>query len=211
MNCFAMKRVCTFFVVCLVWTALAGPAFALATGPTDQLRPTLAKLTGLLADPALKGEAHKKERREQIMASIKVGFDFKEMSRRILGQTWNEITAAEQDHFTELMTKLLENVYVGKLEGYSGQTIGYIGERVKGDRAQVSTVIENAGQQIPVHYIMTQKSEKWMVYDINIEGVSLVRNYMEQFKSILRTEKLAGLIKVLEEKNRSFETGGEAK
>ena len=145
------------------------------------------------------------------MASIKVGFDFKEMSRRILGQTWNEITAAEQDHFTELMTKLLENVYVGKLEGYSGQTIGYIGERVKGDRAQVSTVIENAGQQIPVHYIMTQKSEKWMVYDINIEGVSLVRNYMEQFKSILRTEKLAGLIKVLEEKNRSFETGGEAK
>lgn len=206
-----MKRIIALFVACLVMTGMNGQVLASAASPTDQLRPTLAKLTDLLADPALKGEARKKERREQIMASIKVGFDFKEMSRRILGPTWNDITAAEQDHFTELMTKLLENVYVGKLESYSGQTIGYVGERVKGDRAQVSTVIENAGQQIPVHYIMTQKSEKWMVYDINIEGVSLVRNYMEQFKSILRTEKLAGLIKVLEEKNRSFEKGGEGK
>lgn len=206
-----MKRIIALLVACLVMTGMNGQALASAASPTDQLRPTLAKLTDLLADPALKGEARKKERREQIMASIKVGFDFKEMSRRILGPTWNDITAAEQDHFTELMTKLLENVYVGKLESYSGQSIGYVGERVKGDRAQVSTVIENAGQQIPVHYIMTQKSEKWMVYDINIEGVSLVRNYMEQFKSILRTEKLAGLIKVLEEKNSSFEKGGEAK
>ena len=204
-----MKRIIALFVACLVITGINGQVLASAASPTDQLKPTLAKLTDLLADPALKGEGRKKERREQIMASIKVGFDFKEMSRRILGPTWNDITAAEQDHFTELMTKLLENVYVGKLESYSGQTIGYVGERVKGDRAQVSTVIENAGQQIPVHYIMTQKSEKWMVYDINIEGVSLVRNYMEQFKSILRTEKLAGLIKVLEEKNRSFEKGGE--
>jgi phospholipid transport system substrate-binding protein len=105
------------------------------------------------------------------------------------------------------MTKLLENVYIGKLENYSGQTIGYVSERVKGDRAQVSTLIEDNGVQIPVHYIMSLEDGKWMVYDINIEGVSLVRNYMEQFRSIIRTEKFEGLIKVLEDKNRSFESG----
>lgn len=177
------------------------------TSPMEQLRPTLSKLTKLLADPALKGEENKTARRAKIMSSIKEGFDFREMSRRILGSTWNEITSAEQDYFTEQMTKLLENVYIGKLENYSGQTIGYVSERVKGERAQVSTLIEDNNVQIPVHYVMALANGRWMVYDINIEGVSLVRNYMEQFRSILRTGKFSGLIKVIEDKNRAFAEG----
>jgi phospholipid transport system substrate-binding protein len=164
-------------------------------------------LTSVLADPELKGDHRKAERRAKIMSSIKKGFDFNEMCQRILGGTWHEISPDERARFTELMTKLLENVYIGKLETYSGQTIGYVSERVKGKRAQVSTLIEDNNLKIPVHYIMALENEKWMVYDINIEGVSLVRNYMQQFKSILRTEKFQGLIKVLEEKNQSFETG----
>jgi phospholipid transport system substrate-binding protein len=175
-------------------------------GPMEQLRPTLSKLTSVLTDPALKGDEWKVERRARIMNSIKQGFDFTEMCQRILGGTWNDISPDQRIQFTELMTKLLENVYIGKLETYSGQTIGYVSERVKGQRAQVSTLIEDNGLEIPVHYIMALENEKWMVYDINIEGVSLVRNYMQQFKSILRTEKFEGLIKVLEEKNKTFET-----
>lgn len=177
-----------------------------STGPTDQLRPTLNGLTAILANPELQGDKNKAERRTKIMASIKTGFNFREMSKRILGRSWKDISDADKDYFTELMTKLLENVYIGKLEGYSGQTVGYVDERIKGKRAQVSTLIEDDGIKIPVHYIMTLTGQKWMVYDINIEGVSLVRNYKEQFKSILRTEKFEGLIKVLEEKNASFET-----
>lgn len=197
----------TAVLALLVWFL---PQLVMAgAGPMDQLRPTLSKLTRVLADPGLKGEANKVERRSKIMDNIKAGFDFKEMSKRILGSTWNAITSAEQEHFTELMTKLLENVYIGKLENYSGQTIGYVDERVKGERAQVSTVIENNGVQIPVHYIMALTGGRWMVYDINIEGVSLVRNYMEQFRSILRTNKFEGLIQVIEEKNASFENGTE--
>jgi len=179
-------------------------------GPMEQLRPTLTKLTSVLADQELKGNVKKAERRAKIMDVIKEGFDFREMSRRILGSTWNSITSAEQDHFTKIMTKLLENVYIGKLESYSGQTIGYVSERVKGDRAQVSTLVEDRNMQIPVLYIMSLEKGQWMVYDINIEGVSLVRNYMEQFRSILRTEKFEGLIQVIEDKNRSFDEGKEA-
>lgn len=193
-------------IAVLIWLL---PQFAMAVpGPMEQLRPTLSRLTSVLADPGLKGEQKRVERRAKIMANIKAGFDFEEMSKRILGNTWNTITPDEQQHFTALMTKLLENVYIGKLENYTGQTIGYVSERVKGDRAQVSTLIEDNGVQIPVHYIMSLEDGKWMVYDINIEGVSLVRNYMEQFRSIIRTEKFKGLIKVLEDKNSSFETGG---
>lgn len=197
-----------FRAIVLSLMILVCPQLGLAdSSPMAQLRPTLAKLTKILADPDLKGETHKIERRGKIMESIREGFDFREMSKRILGSTWNSISRADQDNFTALMTKLLENVYIGKLENYSGQTIGYVGERVKGERAQVSTLIEDKNIQIPVHYIMAMENGRWMVYDINIEGVSLVRNYMEQFKSILRTQKFEGLIKVIEEKNKLFAEG----
>lgn len=198
------KRIYLLIVLCVVLGL--GPVAYGSEGPMAELKPTLKALTDLLADTSLKGDAHRVERRAKIMDAIKVGFDFQEMSKRILGRTWKEIQVEDQKHFTVLMTKLLENVYIGKLENYSGQEIEFLEERIKDDRAQVSTNIDNKGVKIPVHYILNFNGSKWMVYDINIEGVSLVRNYMEQFKTILRKDKFAGLIKVLEEKNKTFET-----
>ena len=173
-------------------------------GPTATLKPVLQDLTAVLADRSLKGKEHLAERRSKIMSQIKRGFDFREMSKRVLGPTWREIDDKEKDNFTKIMTKLLENVYIGKLESYSGESIEFVAETVKDNRAQVTTLIDNRDNKIPVHYIMRKNDAQWMVYDINIEGVSLVRNYQEQFKSILRTEKYAGLVKVLQDKNRSF-------
>lgn len=200
-----MKNVLSILIVLLMFPVSA--LRAAEQSPTADLKPVLGDLTAVLADASLKGDEHLAERRAKIMSQIKRGFDFREMSKRVLGKTWQEIGDKEQDHFTELMTKLLENVYIGKLESYSGQQIEYAAESVKGDRAQVSTYLENNGAKIPIHYIMRKTPEQWMVYDINIEGVSLVRNYQEQFKAILRQDKYPGLVKVLEEKNRSFETG----
>lgn len=183
------------------------PVVYAVESPMAQLKPTLKSLTDLLADERLKGDAHRDERRAKIMKAIKVGFDFEEMSKRILGRTWQEISTEERKYFTHQMIKLLENIYVGKLESYSGQQIDFLEERVKDKRAQVTTTIDNEGVKVPVHYILNLDDSRWMVYDINIEGVSLVGNYREQFKSILRTDKFSGLIKVIEEKNRSFEKG----
>jgi phospholipid transport system substrate-binding protein len=179
-------------------------------GPTEQLKPAIDNLIEILGDADLQGEASKSERREKIMAAISGGFDFREMSRRVLGRTWNRIDAQEQDYFVVQMTKLLENVYIGRLETYSGEAVEFVGERIKGKRAQVTTIIEQDSVKIPVHYIMQKEHDRWMVYDINIEGVSLIRNYMEQFRSILRTEKYEGLIKIIEEKNLSFAEGTES-
>jgi len=179
-------------------------AFAIQ-GPTEQLKPTLNVLVAILIDPSLKGDDHKVERRAKIMEHVRKGFDFREMSQRVIGKEWKSLPPEKQDHFQELFTKLLENAYIGKFEGYSGQEIKYLEERLKDERAIVSTQIENNGQEIPVDYIMIKKEEQWMVYDINIEGVSLVRNYMEQFKSILRRDQFDGLVKLLEEKNSVLE------
>ncbi len=197
-----MKKILLLFsLLCVV---SIGFAWAGEISPTEVLKPVLNDLTSVLGDPNLKGNEHLVERRKKIMSLIKRGFDFQEMSKRVLGKTWREIDDKEKDNFTALMTKLLENVYIGKLEGYSGETVEFVAETVKDDRAQVTTLIENNAVKLPVHYIMKKTDSGWMVYDINIEGVSLVRNYQEQFKSILRTEKYEGLVKVLQDKNQSF-------
>jgi len=182
-----------------IWVQAAEPG-----SPTEQLKPSLDSLVDILKDESLKGDAKKVERRRLIMKEISNGFDFREMSQRVLGRTWNTITPEQQDYFVVQMTKLLENVYVGKLETYSGEKVEFVEERVKGNRAQVTTLIEDQGVKLPVHYIMQKTGSKWMVYDINIEGVSLIRNYMEQFRSILRQNDYEGLVKIIEEKNLSF-------
>lgn len=173
-------------------------------GPTDALEPVLSELMVLLGDESLRGNENLVKRRSKVMASIERGFNFKEMSKRVLGRTWLTIDEKQKEYFTELMTKLLENVYIGKLEGYSDQTVEFVSEKIKGDRAQVTTYLVDNGIKLPVHYIMKTAGDHWLVYDINIEGVSLIRNYQQQFKSIIRKEKFEGLVKVLEEKNKSF-------
>jgi len=189
--------------LCLILSAYFSVAVALPS-PTESLKPTLDEIMGIITNPSMAGEAQKKGRRAQIMAVATKGFNFTEMSKRVLGKPWKEINQQQRDHFEKLFTKLLENAYIGKLEGYSGQEIVFKDERVKGTKAVVSTTVENNGIILPVHYIMIQKNTAWQVYDINIEGVSLIQNYREQFKSILRKDKFDGLVKQLEEKNTSF-------
>jgi phospholipid transport system substrate-binding protein len=196
----------TYTMLLLAVSAFGFASSALAIpAPTEEIKPTLNAIISILLDPALKGEENKIERRAKIMAHVNSGFDFREMSQRVIGKEWRELTPEKQDHFQKLFTKLLENAYIGKFESYSGQEIQFLGERIKDDRAIVATQIENNGQFIPIDYVMIKKEVKWMVYDINIEGVSLVRNYMEQFKAILRRDKFDGLVKLLEDKNSTFE------
>lgn len=185
----------------------AVPMYADQGGPTEQLKPTLQKLINIVKDPKFAGDAMKKERRDLIMTIVASSFNFSEMSKRVLGATWLEISNEEKESFTVQMTKLLENNYIGQLENYSGNSVEYIGERVKGNLAQVSTLIENNGSDYPVHYIMSKEGDTWMVYDINIEGVSLIRNYRAEFKSILRQQNFEGLMQTLIVKNKSFNEG----
>jgi phospholipid transport system substrate-binding protein len=196
-----------FLILALVINATA--VNSQAAEPTEQLKPILEELFSILDDQSLQGDEQKEVRRQRIMAAISSGFDFREMSRRVLGSTWNDISAEQRDHFVVQMTKLLENVYIGRLESYDGREVEFAAERIKGKRAQVTTLINYEDSKIPVHYIMQKEHDRWMVYDINIEGVSLIRNYMEQFRTILRQEEYEGLIQIIEKKNQLFAEGKE--
>lgn len=196
------------FGLVLFFVMFSAPVYATPKSPIETMKPVLADLTNLLNNPDLQGDAHKTERRKEIMDTIRKGFDFQEMCKRVLGPTWRGINDEQRKHFTALMTKLLENAYIGKLEDYHYKKIDYVDQKIQGDRAQVTTTVEKDDKKLPVHYIMQLTSAGWMVYDINIEGVSLVRNYMSQFRSILRTDSFDGLVKIIEKKNESFENNG---
>ncbi len=200
-----MKMKCVMLAVLLFSASMA----MAAADPEGTIRPILDQLTGIIQSPEMKGAEHKAERRAKIMEEVRKGFDFREMSKRVLGRPWRELDEKERSHFVDLMTQLLENVYIGRFEDEEDQagkyTVKYNGERVNGDRAQVSTEVSDGQRDFPIYYILSRRSGTWMVYDVNIEGVSLIRNYQEQFRSILRTDKYEGLVETIEKKIASFE------
>ncbi len=171
------KQICFFL---LVPVFLISSTVIAAPGPTEVLQPTLQGMVDVIADPTYSGDERRDARREKIMSIANQGFDFTEMSKLVLGKTWRKIDSQQQEYFAMIFTKLLENAYIGKLEGYAGQTVSYEDERIKGKRAGVSTIVR----------------------------VSLLRNYREQFKSILRRDKFDGLVQIIEEKNKSFANEG---
>lgn len=193
-----VTMLCAMFVLCIFVSPVA------AASPTDDLRPILDGMVEAIQNPAYAGDENKELRREKIMEIAHRGFDFTTMSKLVLGKTYRGLSDEQRTYFVELFTKLLENAYIGKLEGYTNQVTKYEGEQIKGKKAEVRTLVENKGVTVPVNYIMLHNDSRWQVYDIKIEGVRLLRNYKAQFKSILRKDKFEGLVKVLEKKNASF-------
>ncbi|MDR2550544.1 MAG: ABC transporter substrate-binding protein [Desulfobulbus sp.] len=179
-------------------------AVAASPDPTEQIRPFLAKVTATLAEPGLKSKS-RQEQSDRMISVIRERFDFREMSKRVLGQQWRNLSDKEQAEFEDLFTQLLQYVYVDKIDDYSGQQIQYTLQRVKGDRAEVQTLLVDKNKSIPIFYIMILRNDQWMIYDVVVEGVSLVRNYMEQFNEILRKNGYSGLIKQLKDKIAELE------
>lgn len=199
-----MKAIQTIIFAALLVLFTGFHTYGEESSPTTQLQPTIDALFSILDDVSLKGLENTEARRSKIMAAINDRFDFREMSKRILGKTWHDLSEEDKDYFVSQVTKLLENVYIGKLESYGGREVEFVAERIKGKRAQVTTLVPYEGSNIPIHYIMQREQDEWLVYDINIEGVSLVRNYMEQFRTILRQQEYDGLIKTIRDKNKEF-------
>jgi phospholipid transport system substrate-binding protein len=192
-------RMLTLAVTTVVLTS-GGPAWAGA--PTDQLRGRVDRVLRILEDPALKQDARVVERRAAIRTMAHEIFDFRELSQRALARHWPARTPAERDEFVQLFADLLERSYIGKIETYSGgDRIQYTSETADGDQATVRTrIVTKAGAEIPVDYRMHRVGDRWLVYDVAIEGVSLVANYRAQFNKIIQTSSYRGLVEKLSAK-----------
>ena len=176
----------------MVWA----PASADAGAPTDQLRSSVDQMVKVLDDPALKADSRAQDRRAAIRKEAQVVFDFGETAKRALGRHWQGLSEMDRQEFTGLFTDLIERAYISKIERYSGERIAYAGESVEGGLATVRTrFVTKQGTEIPVDYRMQQRGDRWLVYDVSVEGVSLINNYRTQFDKIIQTSSYAELVR----------------
>jgi phospholipid transport system substrate-binding protein len=197
-------------VVALVGAGLAlGAAPAVAGAPLDQLRLQIDRVLKVLEDPELKKEARAKDRRVAVRKIANDIFDFTETAKRSLGRHWLARTPAEQSEFVQLFSDLLERSYLSKIEIYGGEKIQYVSDTIEGgDQAKVQTKIVTRGtSEIPIEYRMHKKGERWLVYDVIIESVSLVSNYRTQFNKIIQTSSFQELVKKMKTKQEELASG----
>ena len=194
-----MKRVLIVFSFIGSFLILASQSFAAdPTEPISQLEPLVERVISVLDEQ--KGGGDPEVTMDKLMVIAEEGFDIREMSKRVIGKKWRNLTPEQRDEFTGLFTELLRYVYVSQFGLYSGQTIEYGRQRIKGNRAQVDTAVVDSDMKIPVSYIMKLNGDRWQIYDVVAEGISLVRNYHEQFQSILRRDGFEGLTEKLQER-----------
>ena len=183
-------------------TIVLGTAAPARAGvPSDELRVQLDRVVSVLDDTELRKSARAAERRAALRRIANESFDFTEMSRRALGPHWQARTPAEQNEFTGLFADLLEQSYIGKIELYSGEKVAYLGDTIDGDFATVRTKLLTKQQtEVPIEYRMIRRGAHWVVYDVSIEGMSLIANYRAQFNKIIQTSGYASLVQRLREK-----------
>jgi phospholipid transport system substrate-binding protein len=181
--------------------ALAAAAPAAAGAPTDQLKGAIDRVISTIESPALKGEGKVMDRRREVRKIANDIFDFGEISRRSLARHWQGLSDRDREEFIVLFGDLLERSYVSRIEQYGGEKIQYTGEKVEGDLAVVSSkIIAKGGTEVPVDYRMLRRGDRWLVYDVSIEGVSLVANYRTQFNKIIQTSSYKDLVKKMKAK-----------
>ena len=186
-----------FIAVCIFFPVSS----CLASPVQDQLKVTISKVIEILRDPAFKGDAFAKQRRETLRKVIYERFSFEKMSQLCLGKHWKDRTDDERKVFIELFGKLLEETYISKIEGYTNEKVEYLKEVITDKKAQVNTRIITEKIEIPIDYRLYQEKDgSWMVYDLIIEGVSLVGNYRSQFDEILQRDNYQKLIEELKKK-----------
>jgi len=178
---------------------------AVAGAATDQLKGAIDRVVATLDSPVLKGDGKVLERRTAVRKIANEIFDFNEIARRSLGRYWQPLTEPQRTEFVFLFGDLLERSYISKIELYGGEKIVYSGERVEADLATVSTrIMTKNGTEVPVDYRLFKRGDRWMIYDVSVEGISLVSNYRTQFNKIIQTNGYNGLVEKMRTKQTEF-------
>jgi phospholipid transport system substrate-binding protein len=176
--------------------ALAPPAWA--GPPTDTIREYTAAVQKVLEDPALKTEERRHERRAAVRKLAAEAFDVQETARRALGTHWQKRSPAEREEFVQLFADLMERTYISKIDLYGGERLHFTEEKVDGDSAVVrAKLVTKQGTEVPLEGRLHKRAERWLIYDVVIENISLIANYRSQFDRIIRTSSYADLVKRL--------------
>jgi phospholipid transport system substrate-binding protein len=190
----------------LLFLALVSVPGAGAGPPTDQLRDGVDRVFKVLRDPELRGDTEVSQRRTAMSKVAGEIFDFGDMAKRALGQHWDRRTPAERGEFVRLFTELIQRAYVAKVDQHDAATkMTFRGETVDDHYAVVQTTIPlSNGSTMPLDYRMHNTRDHWQVYDLSIDGISLVANYRAQFNKVIRTSSYAALVTKLKSQQAEF-------
>jgi phospholipid transport system substrate-binding protein len=197
-------------VVIILLLTIPAPAPGAQSRPLDDIQGPIEKGVALLKDPAYASETKYTEQREKIWELIRDIFDFRIISMMALAREWRSFSPKQQDEFTEAFTELLKHNYLNKIQGqFRDEEVVFLGQDMLTDKkAVVRSKILRQQTEIPMDYKVVFTQGKWRIYDINVEGISLIKNYRTQFKSILAKETPETLIQRIREKTLEEEKSG---
>jgi phospholipid transport system substrate-binding protein len=190
----------------------ATPSLAIAaihegeSSPTNAVKGTINDLIQVLEDEALKQPQQAEERRHRIEDIIKHRVDYEEMARRALGAPWSTLSLQGRHEFVSLFVELLRATFVGRITDHSDEQVVFLGELRKETFAEVNTQLKGGKIDTPIDFRLIRRAHEWRVYDIVIDGASIVSNYRSQFTSIIRDASYSGLVKKMKEKAIAVKT-----
>lgn len=177
------------------------PASAFAGAPLDTVKGHADKVLDVLRDPALKGDSAKKVKKNKIRAIAEKMFDFSELSKRTLAKNWNTLSSEQQNEFVKLYESILEDAYSNKIMAYTDEKIVFSKEiKLTEKTFEIQSTVLRRNGEIPIFYRVILKDGAWRVYDVVIEGVSLINNYRTQFREILANKTPEALLETLRKK-----------
>ena len=203
-----MKRSLRALFVALCGVFLLAGTVCAAESPMATLQVKVDQILDVLKQPAYKDPIKRVPLRAQIEKYVHEIFDFGEISARTVGRNWPTFSEAQKQRFDTAFANLLLITYLDKVQGYNGEKIAYTGEVMssKGDRAEIQTVVTlSDGKAVPVAYRMMLKNGRWVVYDVLIENVSLIKNYRSQFQDVLSRGTPEQLIDKVEARARELQ------
>ena len=193
------------YIITAVFFCMAASVYGASKQPLDELKVPMEQAIAILKDSQYNNK--KEVQREKIWELVSQVFDFKAISMRALAKNWKLFNDEQKKEFTKVFAELLKNTYIDKIQGeFHDEEIVFTGQDlISSKKARVNTKIIRGKVEIPMDYSMRLSHDKWMVYDVNIEGVSLVKNYRNQFKEVLAKDSPDQLIQRLKEKNKKHE------
>jgi len=205
-----MKMICPAYVLCLLGIVagltIASPSPAIATpnsaesSATDAVKDTINDLLEVLKDETLKQPEQVEGRRHKIEDIIKHRVDYEEMARRALGAPWSTLSHRGQHEFVDLFVQLLRDTFAGRITDHSDEQVVFLGELRREAFAEVKTRLKGRKIDTPVDFRLIRRAHEWRVYDVVIDGASIVSNYRSQFTSIIRERSYVGLVKKMKQK-----------
>jgi phospholipid transport system substrate-binding protein len=172
--------------------------------PTEAMKSTVHQALEVLRDPELKKPDRAEERVTRLKRIADSRFDYEEMAKRSLGSEWSKLQERKQQEFVDLFTEFLTSTYMDKIHDYGGEDVKFLNERIEKDYAEVKSLMVGKKTEIPLDYRLLRKGGEWKAYDVVVDGISLVRNYREQFTAILRSSSYDNLARMLREKNAQY-------